>query len=334
MNEREDTTKTPIHIWYRCHGCEAQPIVGRRWECQTCPAGPDHDLCGECYRRFQLGELEHPSAESFAAGFDLGEHVFEAFEGEPAGPYRGWLEVPCPELPAPAVPPGFVLRPEFQSEAGSCLGSYAFAVEIEGAPAPLVLTALHVLDELIRKRGIDARGDDYTGRELPAVLSRVQLYDPFAERWFLSDLGTAGPMLILPGARMGDDEPDSHRDAAAFWAAGNGEIRPGRLAEESPAVGAPVWLAARATSGDPRAPLPAVVVASGEKRLVFRFADAEREAPYSSGSPLLDREGKVVGINVGGGALGGERLGHACHVGALRRHIAQGLELSPPPKAA
>src|SRR5919201_3732442 len=37
-----------IHIWYRCHNCGMQPIVGQRFECQTCPSGPDNDLCEKC----------------------------------------------------------------------------------------------------------------------------------------------------------------------------------------------------------------------------------------------------------------------------------------------
>ena len=71
--------------------------------------------------------------------------------------------------------------------------------------------------------------------------------------------------------------------------------------------------------------MKAVVVERTETTLIFRFEDPSIEAPYSSGAPVLDRAGDVVGINVGGGWLDGERLGHA---NSRRQHSA-----SPEPRS-
>lgn len=326
-------TTALIHVWNRCHGCKMQPIVGVRHSCQTCPAGPDNDLCPACYGKFLAGELAHPAPDSFAQAARLGAHVFKSHLGRPAVEHAHFLAGEHPALPAPPLPEGFVVRPEFRSGVESFLGSYGFVVEVEGWPRPLVLSALHLLDEALKRHGIDAESDTesdagnntgggYTGRELPALISGVQLYDPFAERWFLAELGSAGRMLVLPDARTGQEEPFSDRDIAAFELADGERLRPGRLAEQPPAVGEPIWLAARPKTGPARRLLQALVVEQDERTLIFRFQDPQLEAPYASGAPLIDRTGRVVGINSGGGWLAGQRLGHACHVGAICRHLA------------
>jgi hypothetical protein len=67
--------------------------------------------------------------------------------------------------------------------------------------------------------------------------------------------------------------------------------------------------------------IEAVVVEATSRTLIARFVNPDETAPYSSGAPLLDAEGAVVGINVGAGRFGGQRFGHANHVGSVRRHL-------------
>lgn len=321
-----------VHLWYKCHHCGARPIAGVRFTCTACPAGPDNDLCEACYRRYRGGEISHPAEHSFAAALGIREHEFESSEGEPREKFLAWLEPVHPAAAEPPVAEGFVLRPEFRCGGESYLASHAFAVEAPGESRPVVLTALHVMDELIKKRGIDATlaNQGYTGRELPALVTQVVLYDVFAVNWILAELGEAGPMLVLPEARTGEDEPFSSRDIAAFRLRGAGRCAPRRLAERRPEVGDPVWLAARRQGETARRPAKAVVVESTAETLVFRYQEPDLQAPYASGAPILDRAGDVVGLKVGGGWLDGHKLGHANHVESIRRHLEQGSELSPP----
>ena len=46
------------------------------------------------------------------------------------------------------------------------------------------------------------------------------------------------------------------------------------------------------------------------------------------GLTLLDKNGEVVGINVGAGRFKGERFGHANHVENIRRHLSTCKDIS------
>lgn len=312
-----------VHVWYRCHTCGAQPILGRRFQCQTCPAGPDNDLCEPCYRLFERGSVAHPLPESYAAHVAPARHTFQPFAGLPRERFLPWLAVTGLHATAPVIPDGFVVRPEFRCERGSFFGSYAFVVRSERNGPPLVLTALHVMDELIKTMGIDCSADNTscTGQELPRLVTGGTLYDVFAANWMLAELGSARSMLILADARVGDEEPYSQRDIAAFRADPSARVSPGRLATGPPDVGQPLWLAVNPGREATSRTFEAVVVELTEATLVFRFAAPTGLPPYSSGAPLLNRDGEVVGINIGGGFLDGHRLGHANHVTSIRRHL-------------
>jgi trypsin-like peptidase/ZZ type zinc finger protein len=321
MIEHERTSEF-IHVWYRCHNCGMEPIVGQRFECQTCPTGPDNDLCEKCHQAFQLGTVKHPVPQGHAADLSTTVHRFRLLEGAPGHQYLPWLAIPQPDAIAPAVPDRFVVRPEFRCGSDSYFGSYAFVVESEGGP-PIVLTALHVMDELIKNRRIDCTSNNasYTGQELPRLITRVKLYDAFAPQWPLAELGSASSMLVLPGARVGDEEPYSQRDIAAFHADPTARVSPARLAQSPPQVGQPLWLAFNAGKGAKSRAVQAVVVERTQRTLVFRYASAATQTTHSSGAPLLNSAGEVVGIVVGDGFFNGQRLGHANHVTSIRRHL-------------
>lgn len=310
-----------IHVWHRCDACGAEPIVGQRFECQVCPIGPENSLCEACYRLFEQGRVKHPPPES--RGSSAGPHVFRAFEGIARERCMPWISVPWPSAPAPVVSDRFVVRPEFRSGHDSFFGSHGFIVAAEDGSGPLMLTALHVMDELIKSKGIDCSEGNaaYTGQELPRHVTGVQLYDVFAPNWMIAELALAGSMLALPDARICSEEPYSQRDIAAFRVAPSASVQPVRLSAAPPAVGEPIWLAANLGAGTRERALQAVVVESTERTLIFQFAKGARMPPYTSGAPLLNRAGEVVGINVGGGMLDGYRLGHGNHVTSVRRHL-------------
>lgn len=309
-----------IHVWHRCHACDTRPVVGLRYNCGTCPDGPDNDLCEACYATLLSGRLVHPAPSSPYAAV-AGEHQWTCYEGQSADQYEPWLHIPMAPGAAPVIDPGLLVRPEFLSGYESTFAGYAFAVRYRDRT--LILTALHVMDEMVRKKNLNLRSDGVTGRELPPVIHKVNLYDVLAARWMVTDLGSAGPMLVLPEARLGILEPDSDRDIAAFHASDNPHLKPAELADRVPQPGEAVWLAA--TCPEKNHLQKAVVVASLEKGLIFRFEDSAEKVKYTSGAPILNQEGQVVALNVGGGWFAGQRLGHGNHTLNIRRHLDAGL---------
>ena len=331
MKENEKTVNNSnaesIHVWNHCHHCGENPIVGLRYQCRSCPAGPHNDLCETCYEKLLKGEITHPAEYSPGAGMVIANHHFDVFEGKPVAMFEKWLRVSHPAAPDPAVTDHFVVRPVFCSQGDAAIGGYAFVVSLEDHTHPLLLTALHVMDEMIKKKGIDCTGKNknYTGKELPAVITEVNIYDVFAPQWMMAPLGLAGPMLILPGAGTGEEEPVSDRDIAAFHIKEadirNLNSRP--LAQQAPGVGEPVWLTGKREDQPGKRTMKAVVTEKAERSFVFMFEDREAERPKSSsGAPILNKNGDVVGINVGGGRFKGEKFGHANHVENIRKHLS------------
>ena len=311
-----------IHIWHRCHACGIQPILGPRFECQTCPIGPDNNLCQTCYELLDRGSVKHPLPDSLGSNGHITRHIFRSFAGRPRNQYQSWFAIPQPSDHPPLVPDYFVVRPEFRSKSESVVGGHAFVIESEYDGLPLLLTALHVLDELIKNKRINCTADNfaYTGQELPALITGVTFYDVFAAKWMFAELGSASSMLVLPNARIGDEEPYSQRDIAAFQVDASSTISPAKLATKPPKVGESIWLVASSGQENTERAFEAVVVEHTDQTFIFRFS-IPPSVRYSSGAPLLNFRGEVVGINIGGGTLGNYHLGHGNHITSIRRHL-------------
>ncbi|MGE5340973.1 MAG: trypsin-like peptidase domain-containing protein [Candidatus Omnitrophota bacterium] len=323
MNENE-----PVHPWHHCHNCKASPIVGLRYHCETCPAGPDTDLCQPCYELLQKNEIQHPleNTPAFAGTHSITPHRFTAHEGKPLSQFLHWFEVTPSHAPEPKLAHPFIVRPIFTTNSDSIIGGYAFVANVgnNGHRFPILLTAFHVMDPIIKQSGIDCTGQNphYTGKEIPERIRDVSIFDVMAPNWMMASLGEGGSMLVLPDARVDDEEPYSNRDIAAFRVKDTRGLQPADLAPKPPEKGETIWLVTR----HPEKPGPrlykAVVVEITDRVLVYMYADGSQPPKYSSGAPLVNRKGEVVGILVGGGCLNGHVLGHANHAGNIHQHLA------------
>src|SRR4051812_43809070 len=93
-----------IHVWKRCYACDLGPIVGPSFECQTCPDGPDNDLCEACHAGYLEGRVKHPMPGSFADAAEVHagkKHQFERRLGVSRAACLHWAHVPDVRETAP-----------------------------------------------------------------------------------------------------------------------------------------------------------------------------------------------------------------------------------------
>jgi trypsin-like peptidase len=119
---------------------------------------------------------------------------------------------------------------------------------------------------------------------------------------------------------------DIRRDVAAFQVADAAGAAVLELAATPPAPGDRVYLLAETDEPGSRI-FPAVEVATRDRAPYLEFQyDDEVTLKATSGAPILNSDGKVVGINIGGDESKSPVEGHAnsieSFVPMLRKHLA------------
>lgn len=214
-----------------------------------------------------------------------------------------------------AVPPSIdldaVFRPSFQTAEGQIDAGSAFLINWPGGRI-LLITAHHLLGEA------GGMSREYTGAELPGVVSGVTASSVDDENIEIASTS----MVSLPEAVSSD--VDIRRDLAAFQVADAQGAVVLDLAEAPPEPGDRVYLLAE--SGDPGSRIfPAVETAKSTTPYLQFAYDDEVELKATSGAPLLNSDGKVVGVNIGGDVGKSPVEGHAnsieTFVPMLRKHL-------------
>jgi len=215
----------------------------------------------------------------------------------------------------PKIQDHFVLRPEFATKKGVLIAGTAFAIEIEGQERLLIMTAVHLFGP---SGGLSKQ---IPSSELPAYISGVTLYDAFTE----AELAKAGPMIDLPDASPWNQKDTG--DVAAFWAQKDSNIGRAKLAQSPPKAGDAIWLAASLIDGPERdQPLHRAIVRLSKKEGInFEYENPKLNLTATSGAPLLDSEGNVIGINVSVIDLGDKIFGTATPVGLIRTLLDKAL---------
>lgn len=170
----------------------------------------------------------------------------------------------------------------------------AFVVD---GPRPLLVTAQHLFGEM------GGLSEEIGWQDMPtrATSARCRQLKGKAE-W------TTGPALAIAGAHpVSATSAAEYKDIAAFPLTGRVTGLPGlTLAEKEPTTGNKVWLVAQIKGGDPEALLHrATVVGHEQGALIYAFDDKRIELQATSGAPVVDAAGKLVGINLAGTTEGG-----------------------------
>lgn len=223
---------------------------------------------------------------------------------------------------APAVPDGLVFRPRFRMRDGEINAGTAFAVNVKGQARPVILTALHLFGPAGGYR------EQVPAEKLPEAGQGMTLRDAFVKGAAPIKLG-ASVLAIVGSAPF--REPSAAGDVAAFWAPAGAALHPAPLAEKAPGRGEEVWLAAALVEGGRPGQRLHRAVVGGKSRFLAYVFDDKLELQATSGAPVLNARGEVVGIHVGGTERRGRTVGVATPVDAFRGPLLQACEKSPPP---
>ncbi|MBF5043372.1 trypsin-like peptidase domain-containing protein [Aggregicoccus sp. 17bor-14] len=130
-------------------------------------------------------------------------------------------------------------------------------------------------------------------------------------------------MLVLPATAHGAPPGDNSKDLAAFIAPESAASRVLPLATQNPKVGDDVWLVAEVRGGRSVGTHlhRARVVESKRTTLAYTFEDPTLELRATSGAPVVNAKGEVVGVNLGGGHQGDSLYGVAHPVQSVRAHL-------------
>ncbi|OAI47457.1 hypothetical protein AYO44_09495 [Planctomycetaceae bacterium SCGC AG-212-F19] len=222
-----------------------------------------------------------------------------------------------------AVPDGFVLQPEFQIKKKSFAAGTAFVVKLEGFPRPVILSAIH----LVGPAG--GYTEDVPAAKLAQVVEKVTFTDQFTGKnamWV-----TQGVLTIPDAAPLG--KTGKAGDIMALWAPDKAALKPAPLAAKTPAKGETVWVATRAGGAPATQRLHrATVILEEEGKLYYFYDNPKFEIQGTSGAPVLNAAGEVVGINLGGGTSQGKVGGVANPVGVFREHLVEACKKYPPDK--
>lgn len=211
-----------------------------------------------------------------------------------------------------------ICQPAFETGQGGFSAGTAFVVRWPTLDSSQVflLTAHHLF-------GPDGGlASQVTWKELPAFVRSVRCAPLVAAGSVLQ----AGPPLPVTDARP-YSEPGAAGDVAVFRLP-VAKVPGLEFRRAETAAGQRVWLAARVAGGEPPEKLlhRATLAAMDREWIQFAYDNASLDLTATSGAPIVDEDGRVVGINIGARMQGKRLIGLAqsatVAIGALERSLA------------
>ncbi|TNE91968.1 MAG: hypothetical protein EP330_03160 [Deltaproteobacteria bacterium] len=217
---------------------------------------------------------------------------------------------------------GFVLRPELHmgEDKKARAGGLAFVVD-EGEDR-FALTAYQLL-------GAPSGIETIPAAQVTEKVSKLALSEVSSGMWLVNGGAPLKTSMEVIGATASKDlvvfPVDKPKEKTTSLTTGNrATVKPGALAAEPPAKGESIWLVAPLAEGTGHLHLGTVAELNGDF-LFYDIADKDLNLAGTSGAPLVNAKGEVVGVQVGVIRFeDGGLAGSAVPLSAIKARISEG----------
>lgn len=206
-----------------------------------------------------------------------------------------------------------ILRPEFHLNDVTFDAGTAFAIDMDDENTSLVLTAYHLFGEA------GGLSKEIPSADLPYVFKKAVFRDAYND----NECGECEKVLKIKDA---DSIPNVDKDLVAFYYGENLDVTKLKLSSKLPKKGETVWLAAPTIESIEPKLHKAKVISASNKMLTFEYEENDIVLTATSGAPILNSAGEVVGLNVGGGEQYGKTMGVANPCTSIKKTIKEALK--------
>ena len=215
----------------------------------------------------------------------------------------------------PPAPKDILYKPTFLLLDDSWTAGTAFLVRIDGQSGLFLITANHLFGP---DAGLKSQmTPDDIASQVKGVAA-LSMQDVSKVLWFPNFIKIADADSVESQAYA--------KDLAVFKATDIPNVQALELASEMPKKGDRVWVFARQRGDDTPRLLGATVDESSADKLTYIFDKADFRLPGTSGAPVLNAQGKVVGMNLAGGPTSTKDFkGWANPVIAIRAELTSAL---------
>ena len=218
---------------------------------------------------------------------------------------------------APKISDNLILHPTFATKIGEFSAGTFFVLKVDGYEKLLAITALHIFGP---RGGFDKQ---YQTSELKSLIQDVSLVDAYKQT----------PLKIkLSPIKINDamvDKKHAAGDIAAFLINTDNKLPYLKFSTESVPIGEEVWLVTSVDQGASATQKThsGKILSVSKKEIRIKYNNSKLNFSGTSGSPIINKRGEVIGINVGKNIENGELIGYANPAEEVRSLIEHAIEL-------
>lgn len=227
-----------------------------------------------------------------------------------------WLAGLALSLAQPAAPKNVVFKPTFITGYDSFTAGTAFVCETADGKQQLLLTAQHLLGTA---GGFESEIPWDKLNDVVKLTAGISM-----DNYGVSI--SSKRALLIQGAHALDDK--NLADDIAAFVLDSDKSRPTlKLAKVAPKNGDQLWLYGRQRGGDKLEFYPCKAVRSDSRELDYEFDSKSIKFPGTSGAPVLNSNGEVVAINIGGSEQkNGKLVGYGNPLLSIVSHLEKALK--------